>query len=189
MASVVTYETLSASEHSAQLRKAVIASTVGTAIEWYDFSLRHGGGTGLRQALLPERGAAGRDACGVRNLFHRLCRTADRRGDLRPLRRSHWPQGDADRHAYVHGLGDLPHRFRADLRLDWHLGRDFPDRPADDPRHWRRRRMGWLGAAGDGMVAHAEPARADRVLAAIRRALWLAVVEFRDPGFQRLVGR
>jgi metabolite-proton symporter len=32
-----TYGTLPEAEHSAQLRKAVIASTVGTAIEWYDF--------------------------------------------------------------------------------------------------------------------------------------------------------
>src|SRR5665213_2885314 len=30
---------LSASEHQVQLRRAVIASTVGTAIEWYDFFL------------------------------------------------------------------------------------------------------------------------------------------------------
>ena len=34
-----TYASLPAAEHSAQLRKAVIASTVGTAIEWYDFFL------------------------------------------------------------------------------------------------------------------------------------------------------
>ena len=33
-------------EHSAQLRKAVIASTVGTAIEWYDFFL-YGTAAGL----------------------------------------------------------------------------------------------------------------------------------------------
>src|SRR5947208_7158873 len=30
---------LSQSEHQTQLRRAVIASTVGTAIEWYDFFL------------------------------------------------------------------------------------------------------------------------------------------------------
>src|SRR6195256_799653 len=30
---------LTASEHQVQLRRAVIASTVGTAIEWYDFFL------------------------------------------------------------------------------------------------------------------------------------------------------
>ena len=31
--------TLSDSEHSVQLRRAVIAATIGTAIEWYDFFL------------------------------------------------------------------------------------------------------------------------------------------------------
>ena len=30
---------LSSGEHQLQLRRAVIASTIGTAIEWYDFFL------------------------------------------------------------------------------------------------------------------------------------------------------
>jgi MFS family permease len=51
MASTVTFETtpqsgLSASEHSRQLRKAVIASTIGTTIEWYDFFI-YGTAAGL----------------------------------------------------------------------------------------------------------------------------------------------
>ncbi len=46
MAMATTAGTLSDSEHSAQLRKAVIASTVGTAIEWYDFFL-YGTAAGL----------------------------------------------------------------------------------------------------------------------------------------------
>ena len=46
MATIVTHPTLSASDHSAQLRKAVIASTIGTAIEWYDFFL-YGTAAGL----------------------------------------------------------------------------------------------------------------------------------------------
>jgi len=41
-----TVGTLPEAEHSAQLRKAVIASTVGTAIEWYDFFL-YGTAAGL----------------------------------------------------------------------------------------------------------------------------------------------
>ncbi|HEV2879521.1 MAG TPA: hypothetical protein VGW96_08015, partial [Candidatus Eremiobacteraceae bacterium] len=41
-----TYAPLPAAEHSTQLRKAVIASTVGTAIEWYDFFL-YGTAAGL----------------------------------------------------------------------------------------------------------------------------------------------
>ena len=46
MAMATTAGALSDTEHSAQLRKAVIASTVGTAIEWYDFFL-YGTAAGL----------------------------------------------------------------------------------------------------------------------------------------------
>jgi metabolite-proton symporter len=41
-----TYGPLPDSEHSAQLRKAVIASTIGTTIEWYDFFI-YGTAAGL----------------------------------------------------------------------------------------------------------------------------------------------
>jgi MFS family permease len=41
-----TYAPLPEAEHSAQLRKAVIASTIGTTIEWYDFFL-YGTAAGL----------------------------------------------------------------------------------------------------------------------------------------------
>ena len=46
MTTAVIHGTLSPSEHSVQLRKAVIASTIGTAIEWYDFFL-YGTAAGL----------------------------------------------------------------------------------------------------------------------------------------------
>src|SRR3954469_8169111 len=44
--SAVTYDSIPESEHNSQLRKAVIASTIGTAIEWYDFFL-YGTAAGL----------------------------------------------------------------------------------------------------------------------------------------------
>jgi MFS family permease len=46
MAMATTASGLTDTEHSAQLRKAVIASTIGTAIEWYDFFL-YGTAAGL----------------------------------------------------------------------------------------------------------------------------------------------
>jgi len=46
MATAAAYGTLSPDDHSAQLRKAVIASTIGTTIEWYDFFL-YGTAAGL----------------------------------------------------------------------------------------------------------------------------------------------
>jgi MFS family permease len=46
MATAATDRILSPSDHSAQLRKAVIASTIGTTIEWYDFFI-YGTAAGL----------------------------------------------------------------------------------------------------------------------------------------------
>jgi metabolite-proton symporter len=46
MATAVTYDMLTPSDHSQQLRKAVIASTIGTTIEWYDFFI-YGTAAGL----------------------------------------------------------------------------------------------------------------------------------------------
>jgi metabolite-proton symporter len=46
MATLVTHANISEADHSAQLRKAIVASTIGTAIEWYDFFL-YGTAAGL----------------------------------------------------------------------------------------------------------------------------------------------
>jgi metabolite-proton symporter len=46
MASTAAYGSLSAADHSRELRKAVIAATVGTTIEWYDFFI-YGTAAGL----------------------------------------------------------------------------------------------------------------------------------------------
>ena len=153
------------------------------------FPLRHRGRSRLRQALLSKRGAARGDASRLRHLLHRLRRPPGRRRDFRPLRRSHRPQGDADRHAAVHGHRNLPRRVCADLRVDRHLGRGDLDRPAGAARYRRRRRMGRLRALGDGVGAHPRPARTGRVMAAIRRSLWTALVNHSGHRVQRLVGR
>src|SRR5437762_2748033 len=46
MTSIAAHGSLSAADHTRQLRKAVIAATVGTTIEWYDFFL-YGTAAGL----------------------------------------------------------------------------------------------------------------------------------------------
>jgi MFS family permease len=46
MSSATAANGLSDAEHSAQLRKAVVAATVGTTIEWYDFFI-YGTAAGL----------------------------------------------------------------------------------------------------------------------------------------------
>ncbi len=39
MTSITGVSLLSPDEHSRQLRRAVVAATIGTSIEWYDFFL------------------------------------------------------------------------------------------------------------------------------------------------------
>jgi metabolite-proton symporter len=46
MTTLVTQANLSEADHDAQLRRAIVASTIGTAIEWYDFFL-YGTAAGL----------------------------------------------------------------------------------------------------------------------------------------------
>ena len=94
----ITAGPLPEAEHQKQLRRALIASTVGTTIEWYDFLL-YSTATGLvfGKLFFSEVRSPGRRAGSVRHLHSRIYRPADRRRDLRPLRRPHRPQGDADR--------------------------------------------------------------------------------------------
>ena len=102
-------------EHRIQLRRAVVASTIGTAIEWYDFFL-YSTVTGLVFAKLffpiPTPGG---DARSLRRLRRRLYRASDRRGDLRPLRRPYRSQGNADCNLDADGDCDLPGRLRSHL--------------------------------------------------------------------------
>ena len=162
---------LSEAEHRAQLRRAMIASTVGTTIEWYDFLL-YGTVTALvfGKLYFPHSSSLGRRARSVRGFLRRLCRAADRRGDIRPLRRPHRPQGDLDRDLAGDRRRDLCCRSGSDLRQHRHLGCGAADRHPLDPRDRGRRRMGRLGAAGDGMGANQQASRLHLVLAAIRRA-------------------
>ena len=185
-----TYETLSASEHSAHLRKAVIAPTIGTTIEWYDFFI-YGTAAGLifGKLYFPNQAPLTATLAAFGTYFHRLCRPPNGRRDIRPLRPSHRPQGDLDRHAAMHGYCDLSDRLCAHLAVDRHLGCCDLDGSAHDSGDWRRRGMGWFGAPGDGMGASSWPARLGGVVAAIRRPGRSVPIEPCDTGLQRLVGR
>lgn len=71
--------------------RAVIATTVGSAVEWYDFfSIRQRCRADLPQALLPFERPAGRDADRLLHLLCRHLRQAHRRDDLRPFRVTGW---------------------------------------------------------------------------------------------------
>jgi hypothetical protein len=93
---MTAYVTLSASEHSTQLRKAVIASTIGTAIEWYDFFL-YGTAAGLifGKLFFPNSDPLTARLAAFGTYFIGFIGRPNRRRDLRPLRRPHRPQGHA----------------------------------------------------------------------------------------------
>ena len=175
--------TLSETEHRAQLRKAVIASTVGTTIEWYDFLL-YSIVTGLVFGKLffphsdPLVGVLEAFAIYFVGFVARPIGAVD----LRPLRRPHRPQGGADRDPADHRPGDLRGRLCPRLRFDRHLGRGDPDRHPLHPGHRRRRRMGRLGAVLDGMGAHQQASRLHHLVAAIRRTGGVVSREHRGAG-------
>jgi hypothetical protein len=78
---------MSDTERRACLRRAVIASTVGTTIEWYDF-LIYSVVTGLvfGNLYFPDADPVVGRVEGLRSVLCRLYRAADRTGDFRALR-------------------------------------------------------------------------------------------------------
>jgi hypothetical protein len=194
MASTATYEAtpsgLSASEHSRQLRKAVIASTIGTTIEWYDFFI-YGTAAGLifGKLYFPNEDPLTATLAAFGTYFIGFASRPIGAAIFRPLWGPHWPQGHTDRHPAVHGYSDLPDSLCADLRLDRHLGCRHLDPHAYGPGHRRRWGVGRFSPSGDGMVASSWSARVGGILAAIRRPGWSVPCEPIDLGLQRFVGR
>ena len=152
-------------------------------------ALRHRHRARFRQAVLPEIRPAGRRAGGVLDLCHRLHRAPVRCSHFRPFWRSRRPQGGADHDLADHRLRHVRGRAGSDLRHDRHLGRGHshchPLYPGD--RH--RRRVGRLGAAGDGMGAHQQSPRPRRLGSAARRAGRVAAGIFRGAVFQLVCRR
>src|ERR1035437_8909227 len=138
MATTTTYGALSASDHSAQLRKAVIASTIGTAIEWYDFFL-YGTAAGLifGKLFFPGSDPLTATLLSFGTYFIGFVGGPIGAAHFWSLRRSYRPESNAHRYAAVHGHRDLPHRLRPDLRFNRYLGCGHLDGFADDSGHRR----------------------------------------------------
>ena len=130
----------------------MIASTIGTAIEWYDFFL-YSVVTGLVFAKLffpksdPLIGTLEAFAIYAVGFVARPIGA----GDLRPLRRPDRAQVHADRHARGDGHRHLRCGVRADLRQHRDLGRRHPHHFALHPGRGRRRRVGRVGSHVHGM--------------------------------------
>ena len=102
-------DALDEGEHRGHLLRALLASTIGTTIEWYDFFL-YSLASGLVFAKLYFPGDD--PLTGTLNAFaiyrRRLRRPAGRRRDLRPLWRPDRAQIDADHHLDPDGGCHLP---------------------------------------------------------------------------------
>src|SRR5712672_1926450 len=159
---------LSEREHRAHLRRAMIASTVGTTIEWYDFLL-YGQVTALvfGKLFFPKSDPL----VGVLEAFAVFFI-----GFVgRPIGAAifgHW--GDRiGRKAtliatlLVTGIATTLVWPRANLRQHRHLGCRLANAASPDPGHWRWRRMGRLGPAGDGMGANKQESRFPVFVAAV----------------------
>ena len=190
MAASATYGALPASDHSAQLRKAVIASTIGTAIEWYDFFL-YGTAAGLVFAKLyfpnadPLIGTLTAFAIYSVGFVARPVGAAifghygDRIGRKSTLIAT----------LMLMGIATFLVAFVPSYEFDRHLGGGDPGGAALHPGYRRRRRVGWLGADVHGVVAHPRLARLRRVLATVRRALRPLPRQPRLPLLQRHLRR
>ena len=131
--------------------------------------VRHGGGTGVQQAVLSQFRPGGGHGGGVRHLCGGLRRQAARRHRIRPLWRQAGAQDHAGDHPHDHGRGHLWHRAAAHLWPDRHRS-SHPARAAAVPPGLRRgRRVGWRGADGGGAWQD-RPARLSGKLGAGRRA-------------------
>ena len=172
MAVAAVYGNLSTSEHSVQLRKAVIASTIGTTIEWYDFFI-YGTAAGLifGKLYFPNEdpltatlaafgtyfvGFIGRPI-GAAIFGHygdRIGRKATLIATLLCMGIATFLIAFVPTYASIGIWGAV---LLTILRMI--------------SGHRRRRRMGRIGAAGDGVGAHPWSPRVRGLVAAIRRPL------------------
>jgi len=144
-------------DHRAHLRRAMIASTVGTTFEWYDFLL-YGQVTALvfGKLFFPKSDPLVGVLEAFAVFFYRICRPADRSGDFRPLGRPDRPQGNPDRDI----AGDRPRHRRRGSRPDLREHRHLGCRSADD--HSPIQGIGVGGEWGGSVLLAMELARTDQ---------------------------
>ena len=191
MTSIAAYDSFSAADHSRELRKAVIAATVGTTIEWYDFFL-YGTAAGLvfGKLYFPNSDPTTATLLAFSTYFVGFA--------ARPIGAAifgHYGDRIGRKATLIvtlmlMGIATFLIAFVPTYELDRDLGRHHPDRAACDSGDRRRRRMGRLGAVVDGMVAQRPPQpRLPRLLAAIWGARGLIPVDHRHARRHCLVWR
>ena len=123
------------------MARVVIASSAGTAFEWYDFFI-----FGSLAPVISKVFFAGLDPtpaliAALAPLRRRLRVPPARRADLRSHRRPSRPQGRVPGHRQPDGHRDLPDRLSTDLRAGGDARADIAHHPARPPGHRARRRI------------------------------------------------
>src|SRR5215471_18805077 len=158
-------------EHRAQLRRALIASTVGTTIEWYDFLL-YSTVTGLvfGKLFFPKSDPL----VGVLEAFA-IYTVGFIARPIGAMIFGHYGDRIGRKGALVAtllltGLATFAVGFVPTYEQVRHLGRRHLDHHPLHPGSGRRRRMGRLGTVVDGMGADECPSRFHHVVSAARRS-------------------
>ena len=177
---------LSETDHRAQLRRAVIASTVGTTIEWYDFLL-YSTVTGLvfGKLFFPKSDPL----VGVLQAFA-IYTVGFIARPIGAMIFGHYGDRIGRKGALIAtllltGLATFAVGFVPTYEQVGIWGAVILTIIRFIQGVGRRRRMGRLGAAVDGMGAHQRPSRFHHVVAAIGRPGRIAAGEHRGAGVQR----
>jgi MFS family permease len=134
---------LSPNEHDRELRRAIVAATVGTTIEWYDFLLYSTmAGLVFGKLFFPNEDplTATLNAFGIYFVGF-IARPVG------ALWRPHWSQVGAYRHTDADGQFDVPGGVSVGLRPDRRVGCGNANHSARIARHRRGRRVGRLSSA------------------------------------------
>ena len=123
-------------------KKVILASSLGTVFEWYDFYLYGSLATIIGAQFFSAFDVTTRNVFAPPGLRGRLPGAPLRRHLLRPHRRSRRPEIHLPRHDPDHGLLDLPGRPSAELRPD-RLVAPAPARSRASRSAARRRRSTW----------------------------------------------
>ena len=122
-------------------RRVILASSLGTVFEWYDFYLYGSLAVFFGRLFFPPGNDTAALLASLATFGAGFARAAARRAGLRADRRSHRPQVHVPHHDRGDGPRDLPDRSRPHVRIDRLVGAGAPGDAAPAAGSRARRRV------------------------------------------------